>query len=109
MGLGDWLAELPRGLATPVGAHGSRLSGGQRQRVALARALLADFPVLVLDEPAEHLDVGRRRRVDRRHPAESGGDRSLLLITHRLTGLESVDEILVWTTERWWNAAPTQN
>ena len=56
VGLAGWLEDLPQGLATEVGRHGSHLSGGQRQRVAVARALLADFPVLVLDEPAEHLD-----------------------------------------------------
>ncbi len=56
VGLAGWLEDLPRGLGTEVGRNGSHLSGGQRQRVAVARALLADFPVLVLDEPAEHLD-----------------------------------------------------
>ncbi|CAM5228548.1 ABC transporter [Streptomyces badius] len=51
------MGALPKGLDTAVGEHGDRLSGGQRQRLALAGALLADFPVLVLDEPAERLDL----------------------------------------------------
>ena len=64
--LGDWADSLPAGLDTPVGEHGARLSGGQRQRLALARVLLADFPVVILDEPAEHLDEDNGRRPHRR-------------------------------------------
>lgn len=77
---------LPAGLHTPVGEHGARLSGGRRQclALALARALRADFPVLVLDEPTEHLD-----------PLTVTRERATVLITHRLSGLEQVDEILV--------------
>jgi thiol reductant ABC exporter CydC subunit len=94
VGLSEWLGDLPAGLATEVGRHGARLSGGQRQRIGLARALLADFPILVLDEPTEHLDpvAADSLLVDL---LDATLDRSLLLITHRLTGLESVDQILV--------------
>lgn len=52
--LADWVDSLPRGLGTFVGEHGRAISGGQRQRSALARVLLADRPVVVLDEPTEH-------------------------------------------------------
>jgi thiol reductant ABC exporter CydC subunit len=94
VGLGSWLAGLPKGLATPTGPMGRRLSGGQRQRVAVARALLADFPILVLDEPGEHLDPPAADALTADLLALTEG-RSTLLITHRLTGLEQVDEILV--------------
>jgi ABC-type multidrug transport system fused ATPase/permease subunit len=94
VGLSAWLDELPRGLATEVGQHGRRLSGGQRQRMAVARALLADFPVLVLDEPAEHLDPLAADALTADLVTVTQG-RSLVLITHRLVGLESLDEILV--------------
>ncbi|MGA5068878.1 thiol reductant ABC exporter subunit CydD [Streptomyces exfoliatus] len=90
----DWVDGLPEGLGTLVGEHGSRLSGGQRQRLALARALLADFPVLVLDEPAEHLDLATADALtDDLLRATEG--RTTLLITHRLHGLDAVDEVLV--------------
>ncbi|MEW2030572.1 thiol reductant ABC exporter subunit CydD [Streptomyces roseifaciens] len=90
----EWVEGLPQGLDTLVGEHGARLSGGQRQRLALARALLADFPVLVLDEPAEHLDVPTADVLTADLLAATEG-RTTVLITHRLTGLEAVDEVIV--------------
>ncbi|MBA2945429.1 thiol reductant ABC exporter subunit CydD [Streptomyces himalayensis] len=90
----DWADALPDGLDTFVGEHGARLSGGQRQRLALARALLADFPVLVLDEPAEHLDLPTADALTADLLAATEG-RTTLLITHRLAGLEAVDEVIV--------------
>ncbi|MDT0489396.1 thiol reductant ABC exporter subunit CydD [Streptomyces griseus] len=89
-----WVRSLPEGLDTPVGEHGARLSGGQRQRLALARALLADFPVLVLDEPAEHLDLATADALTADLLAATEG-RTTVLITHRLAGVEAVDEVLV--------------
>ncbi|MFD9073514.1 thiol reductant ABC exporter subunit CydD [Streptomyces lasiicapitis] len=92
--LDGWVRSLPDGLDTLVGEHGARLSGGQRQRLALARALLADFPVLVLDEPAEHLDLPTADALTTDLLAATEG-RTTLLITHRLAGLDKVDEVLV--------------
>lgn len=92
--LDGWAYALPDGLDTLVGEHGARLSGGQRQRLALARALLADFPVLVLDEPAEHLDLPTADALTADLLAATEG-RTTLLITHRLAGLDAVDEVLV--------------
>jgi thiol reductant ABC exporter CydC subunit len=94
VGLAEWLGTLPGGLATEVGRRGGRLSGGQRQRIGVARALLADFPVLVLDEPAEHLDPAAADALTADLLAVTEG-RSTVFVTHRLAGLESADEILV--------------
>ncbi len=90
----NWVDGLPDGLDTLIGEHGARLSGGQRQRLALARALVADFPVLVLDEPAEHLDLPTADALTADLLAATEG-RTTLLITHRLAGLEAVDEVIV--------------
>ena len=76
-----------------MGEEGRELSGGQRQRIALARALLADAPVLVLDEPTAHLDPETARRLVRDVFA-AAGDRSVLLITHRPEGRDLVDEVV---------------
>jgi ABC-type multidrug transport system fused ATPase/permease subunit len=90
----EWVASLPDGLETLVGEEGAYLSGGQRQRVALARALLADAPVLVLDEPTAHLDPETAEALVRDVLAAADG-RSVLLITHRPEGLDLVDEVVV--------------
>ena len=90
----DWTEQLPAGLNTEVGERGARMSGGQRQRLAIARALLADFPLVVLDEPGEHLDTQTADAIvaDLLAVTRATGT---LLITHRLVGLEEVDEVLV--------------
>ncbi|MFG1812899.1 thiol reductant ABC exporter subunit CydC [Kribbella sp. NPDC049174] len=93
-GLLDWVAGLPKGLATEVGEHGARLSGGQRQRLVVARALLADFPVLILDEPTEHLDPRAADALTANLLAATSG-RTTLLITHRLSGLQAADRIVL--------------
>jgi thiol reductant ABC exporter CydC subunit len=90
----DWVRTLPQGLATPVGEHGMALSGGQRRRLALARTLLADFPVLVLDEPTEHLDEATAAALTRDILDATRG-RTVLLITHRLDPLSDVDDVVV--------------
>ena len=92
--LDRWAASLPDGTRTSVGEHGSQLSGGQRQRLGLARALLADRPVLVLDEPTEHLDLGAAAELTADLLRLTAG-RTTVLITHRLEGLETMDEIVV--------------
>jgi thiol reductant ABC exporter CydC subunit len=89
----DWTRTLPDGLDTFVGEEGRGLSGGQRQRLVLARALLADAPVLVLDEPTAHLDPATASALMRDVFAAAGG-RSVLLITHRDEGLDLVDRVV---------------
>lgn len=92
--LGPWLDALPRGLDSELGPRGTAMSGGERQRLALARLLLADRTVLVLDEPTEHLDPETADALTE-DLLDVTRDRSTLLITHRLRGLESVDRIVV--------------
>lgn len=92
--LGPWLDALPDGLGTWLGTGHANVSGGERARIGVARSLLADQPVLVLDEPTAHLDhataVALAREV-------LGGDRgrSVLWITHTAAGLDLVDRTVV--------------
>ncbi|MFM9135995.1 MAG: thiol reductant ABC exporter subunit CydC [bacterium] len=92
--LGGWLADLPNGLDAELGPRGSTLSGGERQRLALARLLLSDRPIVVLDEPTEHLDPQTADALTADLLQATRG-RSTVYITHRLSGLETVDRIYV--------------
>ena len=90
----DWIEGLPNGWDTLLGDDGALMSGGQRKRLLLARALLADRPLLLLDEPTEGLDPETADEVMADVLAAYGG-RALCVATHRLAGLETFDEILV--------------
>ncbi len=92
--LSEWVDGLPQGLATRVGAHGSAVSGGQAQRIALARVLLSERPIVVLDEPGEHLDPAMADEVTAAALTSTAG-RSVLLITHRMAHTADCDEVMV--------------
>jgi ATP-binding cassette subfamily C protein CydC len=89
----DWVDTLPDGLETLVGEHGRDLAGGQRRRLALARALLADFRILILDEPTEHLDDETAAMLLDDLLA-AAGDRTVLVITHRTDIGARVDAVI---------------
>lgn len=93
-GLDELLKKLPDGWDTFVGQHGHSLSGGERQRIAIARAVLKNAPVLIMDEPTRGLDPVTEHEV-MASVQSLMSEKSIILITHRLTGLEHMDEILV--------------
>jgi ABC-type multidrug transport system fused ATPase/permease subunit len=92
--IADEIASFPRQLDAPVLERGRGLSGGQRQRLALARAFLSRSQLILMDEPTAHLDraneydvMGNLRR--------ARGQRSLLVVAHRLSTVTNADQILV--------------
>lgn len=98
--LQGFIASLPEGYETLLGEAGARVSGGEARRIAIARALLEDAPVLVLDEPTEGLDARTARELYFALDA-AARERTLLLITHRLSGLAGlVDEVVVMDAGR---------
>jgi ATP-binding cassette subfamily C protein CydCD len=95
----DFIVSLPLGYQTWIGEQGLCLSAGERQRLAIARALLKQAPILVLDEATANLDqVTEKRVLSTIHSLMKG--RTTLMVTHRLVGMEWMDEILVMDAGR---------
>jgi len=95
VGLGPWLAGLPHGLDTILGADAARVSGGERRRLLLARALLSPARVLLLDEPTEHVDSGADELLTALLDGSHTGGRGVVVVTHRLGGLAAADEVIL--------------
>lgn len=95
VGLGAWLAGLPHGLDTAVGADATRISGGERRRLLLARALVSPAATLLLDEPTEHVDAGAAELLAGLLDGTLTGGRGVVVVTHRLAGLAGADEVIL--------------
>lgn len=109
VGLRAWLAERG-GLDAKVGERGALVSGGQAQRIALARAMLADFPVLVLDEPTASVDPGRADALLRDlTDAAAGSGRTVVLISHTGAPAGLVDRTVTLAAGRLGEAAPARS
>jgi ATP-binding cassette, subfamily C, bacterial CydC len=90
--IGDFVRALPDTLDTWLGESGARVSGGQGRRIALARTLLSEAPILILDEPCAGLDAQTERAFLATLNTLPAG-RTMVLIAHRLTGVERLDRI----------------
>ena len=95
----EFIMKLPYGYSTPIGEKGSGLSGGQRQRIALARMLLEDPKLVVLDEATSALDVDTEKQVVE-NLRNHFSNKTLLMITHRLSSLIDADQIVVMHSGR---------
>jgi ABC-type multidrug transport system fused ATPase/permease subunit len=95
----DFIISLPKGYDTLIGERGVLLSGGQKQRLAIARALLRDTPILILDEATASVDLEAETRIQQaiQHLA---GNRTLVVIAHRLSTVRRADKIIVLDNAR---------
>ncbi len=96
----EFIVQLPQGYDTMIGERGVKLSGGQRQRLAIARAMVKDPAFLILDEATSALDTESESLIqaalDRlMHDGQRSGDRTCLVIAHRLSTVQKADCIVV--------------
>lgn len=91
-GLNKFIKQLPEGLNTWIGEHGSKVSGGEARRIALARMYLKDAPILLLDEPTEGLDKATENDV-LATLEQIVKHKTLIMVTHRKAGLKLVDRV----------------
>jgi ABC-type multidrug transport system fused ATPase/permease subunit len=94
--LRDVIDRLPEGLDTVIGERGYSLSGGERQRVGIARAVCRNALILLLDEATSALDSATEQKVMERLVAEHNGDRTMLIIAHRISTLKDANKIVVF-------------
>src|SRR5436189_854359 len=104
---GDFIENLPEGVATIVGDRGVKLSLGQRQRIGIARAFLKDAPILLLDEATSALDSESEEAVREALDRLMGG-RTVIAIAHRLSSLRNFDRIVVLQAGRVCEDGPPQ-
>lgn len=88
------VARLPQGLDSLLGERGEGLSGGERQRLALARLWLRHAPILLLDEPTQHLDAGLSQRIETAL-ATLGQGRTVIRVAHRLAAIDDEEQVAV--------------
>jgi ATP-binding cassette subfamily B protein/subfamily B ATP-binding cassette protein MsbA len=94
VGAHEFISALPQGYDTPLGEGAGRLGHGQRQLLAIARAMLADRPILILDEATSHVDAATEHALQRALATAMQG-RTSLVIAHRLSTIRDADLILV--------------
>jgi len=93
-GAHDFITHLERGYDTPVGERGGNLSAGQRQLICLARAILANPPILILDEATSNVDTNTERLMQKSLRRLVQG-RTCIIIAHRLSTVTNADRIIV--------------
>ncbi len=93
-GCHDFICRMENGYDTVIGEAGARLSGGEKQRISIARALIKNAPIVLLDEVTANVDVENERQIQSALQ-ELLKDRTVIMIAHKLSTLQHVDQILV--------------